>query len=304
MNNIYDYINLLGPVPEFLHPYLNLPILQRLKKVGYFCGMDYASKDIYDFRYLITRFDHSLSVSLLTWNFTKSKKEALAALFHDIATPCFSHVIDYMNGDYETQESTEEKTNQILNDREFNELLQKDGFSLEEVADFKQYSIVDTKRPKLCADRLDGIILTNLSWTRMLSIEEVKPILADLVVYPNEDGEMEIGFQTEEIAFKVMRLGDALNEFTHTKQDTFMMMLLGEITKYSMELGLFTYDDLYRYDEETLMHFILEKAKEDSKLREMLEQFKTIKLEDVPDIPLPSIKNRIIRPMVRGRRYE
>ena len=302
--NIYDYINLLGPVPEFLKPYLKLPILQRLKKVGYFCGMDYASKDIYDFRYLITRFDHSLSTSLLTWNFTKSKKETLAALFHDIATPCFSHVIDYMNGDYETQESTEEKTNQILNDREFIGLLQKDGFALEEVADFKQYSIVDTKRPKLCADRLDGIILTNLSWTKMLSLEEVNEILSDLVVYPNEDGEMEIGFQTEEIAFKVMRLGDALNEFTHTKQDTFMMILLGEITKYSMELGLFTYDDLYRYDEETLMHFILEKAKEDSKLREMLEQFKTIKLEDVPNIPLPSIKNRIIRPMVRGRRYE
>ena len=37
-------------VPEFMEKYLKAPSLLRLKKVGYFCGMDYASKDIYDFK--------------------------------------------------------------------------------------------------------------------------------------------------------------------------------------------------------------------------------------------------------------
>ena len=100
--------------PNFLNKYLYTPCLTRLKKVGYFCGMDYASKNIYDFKENITRYDHSLTVALLTWKCTKDKKATLAGLFHDIATPCFSHVIDYMNKYYENQESTEENTEKIL----------------------------------------------------------------------------------------------------------------------------------------------------------------------------------------------
>ncbi len=66
--------------------------------------MDDASKDIYDFREYISRYDHSLTVCLIVYKLTKDKKATLAGLFHDIATPCFSHVIDYMNQDYENQE--------------------------------------------------------------------------------------------------------------------------------------------------------------------------------------------------------
>ena len=96
-----DYKN----IPTFLQKYLECPSIKRLQKVGYFCGMDYASKHIYDFSEYITRYDHSLSVALLTYKFTKDKKTTIAGLIHDIATPCFSHVIDYMNEDYENQES-------------------------------------------------------------------------------------------------------------------------------------------------------------------------------------------------------
>ena len=48
---MYDYYkNLLckDGIPEFLIKYLESPSLLRLKKIGYFCGMDYASKNIYD----------------------------------------------------------------------------------------------------------------------------------------------------------------------------------------------------------------------------------------------------------------
>lgn len=40
------YIKLLGypDVPEFLKKYLTVPSLVRLKGIGYFCGMDYASR--------------------------------------------------------------------------------------------------------------------------------------------------------------------------------------------------------------------------------------------------------------------
>ena len=104
--DILDYQNF----PETLEKYLLAPSLIRLKNIGYFCGMDYASKDIYKFTEKISRYDHSLSVALITWKLTGDIKQTLAGLFHDVSTPCFSHVIDYMNKDYEKQESTEEKS--------------------------------------------------------------------------------------------------------------------------------------------------------------------------------------------------
>ena len=108
------YKKLLGDIPEFLNKYLSLSSIERLKDVGYFCGMDYASKDIYDFGEYVSRYDHSLNVALITWNLTKDKSATLAGLFHDISTPCFAHVIDYMNKDYNKQESTEIYTKDIL----------------------------------------------------------------------------------------------------------------------------------------------------------------------------------------------
>ena len=62
-----DYNN----IPKFLKKYLQVPSLLRLKKVGYFCGMDYASKDIYNFREYISRYDHSLTVSLIVYKLTE-----------------------------------------------------------------------------------------------------------------------------------------------------------------------------------------------------------------------------------------
>lgn len=58
---------------------------------------------------------------------------------------------------------------------------------------------MDNVRPKLCADRLDGVILTGISWTKTLEKEDVSRIVLDLRVFLNEFGEQEIGFKTKEI---------------------------------------------------------------------------------------------------------
>lgn len=93
-----EYLEILkyDKLPNFFDKYFNVPSLIRLKNIGYFCGMDYASKEIYDFSGYVSRYDHSLTVALITWMCTKDKRTTLAALFHDISTPCFSHVIDYL----------------------------------------------------------------------------------------------------------------------------------------------------------------------------------------------------------------
>lgn len=301
-NNIQEYINMLGPIPKFLEKYLSLRILTRLKQVGYFCGMDYASEHVYLFEYKISRYEHSLTTALLTWKHTKSKRQTLAALFHDVSTPCFSHVIDYMNKDYENQESTEEKTESILrSSKKLKQLLKEDKLTIEDILDFKNYTIVDNHRPKLCADRIDGIILTSLGWTKTLTMEEVPNILNDIQVMTNEDNEKELGVKTNEIANKLCDLNREIDIICHSNEDNYMMELLAEITKYVIDKEYITYDNLYEYNEEKLIKVLY--SIEDTALKILLNLFKTVTLEEISIKELPKLKRRYINPLVNGKRF-
>ena len=300
--NIKDYINMLGPIPKFLEKYLSLRILTRLKRVGYFCGMDYASPHVYLFDYKISRYEHSLTTALITWKFTKSKKETLAALFHDVSTPCFSHVIDYMNKDYENQESTEEKTESILrNSKSLKKLLKEDKLTIDDITDFKRYTIVDNHRPKLCADRIDGIILTSLGWTRTLSMKEIPNILDNIKVMINEENEKELGVTNNELANKLCDLNREIDIVCHSNEDNYMMELLAEITKYVIDKEYITYDNLFEYNEEKLMN-ILESI-DDTALKILLNLFKTVTLEEISFKEMPPVKRRYINPLVNGKRF-
>lgn len=300
---IKDYIKILGDIPEFLNKYLELDILIRLKKVGYFCGMDYASHDVYNFLDYISRFDHSLTTALITWKFSQDKKSTIAALFHDIATPAFSHVIDYMNKDYVLQESTEEKTKEILvSDKKLISLLKEDELSLEDISDFKKYSIVDNKRPKLCSDRLDGVVLTSLGWTHTLKINEVKKIIDDITVYINEDKELELGFKSLDIAKLIVNLNDKINIECHTNYDNYMMNLLADITKIAINSKIISYDDLYILDEEVIIDKFKKYALKNKDFKKQLNEFFSIKLKDIPNIVMPEIKTRVLNPLVNNKR--
>lgn len=284
--------------PKFLDKYLNVPCLKRLKKVGYFCGMDYASKDIYDFKEYITRFDHSLTVALLTWKCTKNKKTTLAGLFHDIATPCFSHVIDYMNKDYENQESTEEYTGEILkNDTYLNKCLQEDNIDIEDIINFKKYNIVDNNRPKLCADRLDGVILTGISWTKNVDYDDIKNVVNDIEIYDNE-----IGFKSKDVANRVLEIGKSIDIYCHSNEDNYMMELLAFITKYGIDHKYITYEELYKSNEEDIIHKL--KSSNDNNLLEYFNKFENITNSEIPNIEIPNVKIRDLNPLVQGIRIK
>lgn len=292
-----DYKN----IPEFLLKYLTVPTLLRLKNVGYFCGMDYASKDVYNFSEYISRYDHSLTVSLLTYKLTKNKKATLAALFHDIATPCFSHVIDYMNGDYEHQESTEEYTERILRkDRLLGEILFSDNISYDDIADFKKYTIVDNERPKLCADRLDGIILTGIGWTKSITEKEIDEIIDNISIFRNEYGESEIGFNSELLAKKVIEISNLIDMYCHSSEDNYMMQLLANIARYAINKKYISYEDLYQYNEIYLFNFF--KSLNDNTLNNLIFEFENKKIEDIPKTDIPKIKIRNLSPLANGKR--
>lgn len=297
------YITLLGypNIPEFLNKYLTLPSLNRLKDVGYFCGMDYASSNIYNFKEYISRYMHSLSTSLLVYYLTKDKRCTLQALFHDISTPVFSHVIDYMNKDYIYQETTEEFTELILkNDKKLLEYLELDKIPLDNLVNFKFSTIVDSPRPKMCADRLDGIILNGSYWTKTLNEKDIFNIIKSTELYINEESIPEIGFNNITAYNKVVETNDLTNIEMHSNYDNYMMELLANITRHLINKEYIKYEDLYFLTENKIFELI--NNIEDKEIKEYIFLFKNIKKEEIPLVKQEEIKERKLKPLLNGKR--
>ncbi len=244
-------------IPSFLEKHFEIPELKRLQDVGYLCGMDYCSKAIYDFPYFYSRFDHSLAVALMTWNFTQNKTQTIAALLHDISTPVFSHVIDYMNDDHINQESTEERTEDIINgSTQLLDCLKQDSINTIDITDCKKYSIIDNDRPKLCCDRLDSLFMTNVLWTKKLKFNEIKEIYENITVLTNENGESELGSLDIKTASKIADLSLDVGYATNSNEDKLSMQLLADILKLCDNYGYLDKNMLYYLDEKQIVKII------------------------------------------------
>lgn len=191
---IREYFKILSPeFPEWLLEYINTPEMQKLRGISLSCGTDYSK--CFDIKYYHSNLEHSVGVALVIWNFTKDKKQTLAGLFHDIHTPCFKHCIDFMNGDSERQESTEEGTMEtILNSKEIMTLLNRDNIKIEEVCDYKIYPIADNDTPRLSADRFEYTFTSGLTFFRIWNLDRIRKMYNNITICTNEDGLPELAF--------------------------------------------------------------------------------------------------------------
>ena len=95
-NNLNDlrkkYFEVLSPTfPEWLLDYIDTEEMARLSGISMLCGTDYSK--MYNYSSFNSVLDHSVGVALMVWNFTHDKKQTLAGLFHDIATPTLNIVL-------------------------------------------------------------------------------------------------------------------------------------------------------------------------------------------------------------------
>lgn len=241
-----DYLNIFinDDYPVFIDKYLKTKTLNRLKYVSQFCGCDYTS--LYKPLFFYTRYDHSMVVALMTWHFTHDKKETVIALLHDVGTPCFAHCIDYVLGDYLKQESSEKKiVDIIIKDNELVSYLKEDNIYLEDLNDLSKYNILENKIPRLCTDRLDGVLHTCYIWLNTNTIEDIKEVYNNLILLYNEEDNIEIGFKDIDIAKKFSNMVyKYTNEFQSNK-DKYVMKYISELIKLSIKRKLITLEDLY-----------------------------------------------------------
>lgn len=254
-----EYLNIFidSEYPAFLDKYSNVRTLERIKHVTQYCGSDYTA--LYNPRFTLTRFDHSLIVAHITWHFTHDEKATIAAFLHDATMPCFAHAIDHALGDSVNQESSEGRLiDFILKDGELQELLSSDGISMDDLSNLSKYPILENKSPKLCADRLDGVLHTTYVWLNRGSLDEIKRIYDNLVVLKNEDGYDEIGFKSSDIALEFVQMTKTYALELQGNRDKFVTQYVADVVKDGVERGLFSINDLYTESEDRIVDIISE----------------------------------------------
>jgi len=252
-----EYFKILSSeFPEFLNDYINTPAMQKQAGISVSCGTIYTK--LFNYKYWYSSLDHSVAVALIIWNFTKDKKQTLSGLFHDISTPAFKHVIDFMNGDNETQESTEDLTVEMIrNSKEIMDLLDRDGIKLEEVCDYHIYPIADNDTPRLSSDRLEYTLSNGLGVRlNLFSLDDIREIYNDIIVLNDEEGTIELGFKTKEIAEKFVHNMKLLScSYVDTKTKL-TMTFLADVMKKMSEYKLITKEEMYTLSEKEVVERI------------------------------------------------
>lgn len=265
MNLIDIYSN---DFPVFIKELINTPEFKRLSNVGMNCGCEYTSFPIFSKGKDYTRYEHSIGVALIIWHFTKDIKQSIAGLLHDISSPVFAHVIDFLNGDHETQESTEEKTEEIIaNSMDIQEILKKYNLSTKDVYDYHMYPIADNDSPLLSADRLE-YTLGNAFYYGFKSMEEIKEMYEDLVLSINEFGESEISFSTLDKAIEFTSVSIENSKVYSSNVDRFAMQYLADLLKLAVSKRVISMKDLY-----TVENQVISKLKKDEELKYMWKYF-------------------------------
>ncbi len=249
--SVADYHAILCPpedYPEFLRPYLELPLLTRLKGIGLLCGTDWTR--LYRNRFYYSRFDHSVGVALIIWHFTHSKVQTLAGLFHDVSTPVFSHVSDFRKGDALTQTATEEPNELLIRqDAQLARLLAADGLTAEEVCDYHKYPVADNEIPQLSADRLEYMYPSGMALDGSWTYEEVRRTYNDLTILTNEEGVQELGFKTVSAAEEYTEHFCLIGHILQLNEDKVCLHLLGQIMNLAVAEGILREEDFMTLSE-------------------------------------------------------
>ncbi len=295
---IREYLKILSPeFPEWLLEYIYTPEMLRLDGIGMSCGTLYTK--VYNDKYFYSSLTHSVAVALIIWNFTRDKKQTIAGLFHDIATPTFKHCIDFMNGDSEHQESTEERTEQIIrNSKEIMKLLTRDNIKLEEVYDYNIYPIADNDTPKLSADRFEYTLSGGLYQVKVFELKDIEEYYNNITILKNEDGIDELSFKDMKICENFIHDISKLWPRWIEDEDRLCMQFIADIVKSMNIKKYITVDDLYKFSEQEILELI--KNCDDNYIRNAFKNFQNATRDSVYKSDIPN--NKIYCTSVKGKK--
>ncbi|MFA6830414.1 MAG: hypothetical protein WCR67_06945 [Bacilli bacterium] len=301
-NDFDSLLKIYSPeTPEYIQEFSSVPEFERLKDVGMNCGLEYTSFPMFKNIIHYSRHQHSLGVALITYHFTKKIEDTISSLYHDIATPCFAHVIDFLKGDYQSQQATEENTSAIIsNSQRITELRKKYQLKVSDIDDCHQYPIADNEKPRLSADRLE-YNLGNALQFGFAGLKEIKDIYDNLTITINEEGQPELSFSDLETAEQFFVLSMKNSKVYVADIDRYSMERLARLLKQFIQDGVLSQNDLNLTEQA-----VITKIRLNEKAYKMWLSFRNISAISVSPYPIEnglkiSSKKRYVDPLIKNQ---
>jgi len=220
---------------------LNSSPLLRLKEIN----QHGASQYLFSWKKKTSRFDHSLGVMLLLRKFGASLEEQIAGLLHDVSHTAFSHVIDFVYPS-DTHEFHEKYYQEIILRSEVPQILEKHKISLDKVLDEENFSLLESKLPNLCADRIDYFLRHMQDCGGDLI--KVKRHVKNLRVFQKEfvfsNQEVALDFATDYL--------DQNERFWAHPREIACYQILAEAIKIGLKEKILSKKDLFTTDDEVM----------------------------------------------------
>lgn len=290
--------------------YLGTKTLQRLIGKGLFCGMDYVGiRELRPNEYY-SRFYHSKNVAYTAWKLSEDMNVTLTGLFHDVGSLSFAHVNSFKKGDSLKQENDELSVKFVLSqDEELLEYLHEDNINIDDVVSADKYPLIDKKIPSLCLDRVDGILATCLFWAKSHSFEEIEELYNMLTYFEslngmnydvnnerlsNFNGEIVLSEHYNNLSYEdFFRAINVYSKLLLTKEDRYLMEILGLSLKYYEDIGIINERDLFELSEQQIISKILD-SKYNDVLRDVLSlekvEYATDKYNGLVIVSKPKIR--------------
>ena len=135
---------------DVLEDVIRTDALQRLKGINQYGTFQFILP-----RFKTSRFEHSLGTCYLLGRLGASLEEQLAGLAHDISHTAFSHVIDYVNGEEDSQENHDSLFEKTFMGSEIPSIMKRYGLKPKALLQTERFQLLERQLPDLCADRLD-----------------------------------------------------------------------------------------------------------------------------------------------------
>ena len=289
---------------KFIEACTRSAAVQRLFGIDMNCGMDHTSAERFQNMSPYSRAMHSVDAAYIAAHFTDDPRVVASVLFHDIATPVFSHVIDFLHHDYTHQETTESLTQVFIEqDEEIMCCLEKVGLSVDDVCDYHRYPIADNDIPKLSSDRLEYTLCNMINYG-FSDFEEAASYYDDLTLVCNEEGEQEIAFRSVDKAVGFAYRALACSHVYASDFDRYAMDVLADIVREAIGSGIVTERDLYTCSELAFIRKMCRNETICSKWEKFTQLSEVVSCRpDEPGAKVVDAKKRYIDPLVvdRGR---
>lgn len=276
-DKVYSKFEIMSPVVLEL---IKTKAFQRLKDISQF-GVPNKYYHLEGY----SRFDHSLGVYIILNKLGASEGEQVAGLLHDISHTAFSHLVDWIMGNSLKEDYQDKRHLSVLKQEEITAILNKYGFSVEDIADYGKFGLLERDIPNLCADRIDYSL-------RELPLKITEQCLPFLKVFNKE-----IVFSSEESALLFAdNFLRAQMEHWGGYEATTRYVLFSNLLKSAIEDKIISMEDLLETDD-----LVIEKIFQ-TKRKKYLEVFNVLENKDLSFLKKSSVcvkkKFRFVDPKI------